>query len=435
MTAEVKIGDGLQLAPHPLRAAILGEVHARPFTPIATPARVLHFAFDTPGERAFADRTALADLCSQRNLNAPKPSDRHHRVALGKTILRWEQHSEFTTYTWELPEPEAAPFHPAAFSLASPMTLVPQPGPLLAAIDLHLLTDAAEHTSPERLFQRASLAVAENSDGTALYATDFQTDPAGFVRILVVDRGLESERAGALVQRIIEIETYRTLALLGLPKAQQLAPSINRIELRLAEVTEEMRKTSGLSDNHRLLDELTALAAELEAGAAQSLFRFGASRAYDEIVKLRLQTIGERKVGGLPTWSSFLARRMAPAMRTCTTTEERQANLSRKLSRAANLLRTRVDVEQERQNQELLQSMNTRTRLQLRLQATVEGLSVAAISYYVVGLFGYLVKGAHDSGLLHIEPSYATAAFVPFAALFIWWLVRRIRKRHISGEV
>jgi uncharacterized membrane-anchored protein len=438
MTADVTIGDGkgTQLTPHPLRASILGEVHARPFTPLATPARVLHFAFDTPGERATADRAALVDFCRRRDLNPPKPSDKHHRVAFGTTVLRWEQHSEFTTYTWELPaEPDAAPFHPAASSLASPMALVPQPGPLLAAIDLHLLADLAERISPERLFQRASLAVAENSDATALYATDFQTDPAGFVHVLVVDRGLGAERAGALVQRVIELETYRTLALLGLPKAQQLAPSINRIERRLAEVMEEIRRADDLADNHRLLNELTALAAELEAGAAQSLFRFGASRAYDEIVKLRLQTIGERKVGGLPTWSSFLARRMAPAMRTCVTTEERQANLSRKLARAANLLRTRVDVEQERQNQELLQSMNTRTRLQLRLQATVEGLSVAAISYYVVGLFGYLVKGAHDVGLVHVEPSYATAAFVPFAVLFIWWLVRRIRKRHIAGEV
>lgn len=438
MSAEVSIGDGkgARLAPHPLRAAILGEVHARPFTPLTTPARVLHFAFDTPGERAAADRAALVDFCQRRDLQPPKPADKHHRVAFGATVLRWEQHSEFTTYTWELPAgPDMAPFYPAAASLASSMGLLPQPGPLLAAIDLHLLADASERTFPERLFQRASLAVAENSDGTALYATDFQTDPAGFVRVLVLDRGLGAERAGALVQRVIELETYRTLALLGLPKAQQLAPSINRIERRLAEVMEEIRRADDLADNHRLLNELTALAAELEAGAAQSLFRFGASRAYDEIVKLRLQTIGERKVGGLPTWSSFLARRMAPAMRTCVTTEERQANLSRKLARAANLLRTRVDVEQERQNQELLQSMNTRTRLQLRLQATVEGLSVAAISYYVVGLFGYVVKGAHDSGLVHVEPSYATAAFVPLAVLFIWWLVRRIRKRHIAGEV
>ncbi len=198
-------------------------------------------------------------------------------------------------------------------------------------------------------------------------------------------------------------------------------------------MTEEMRSAAQLVDNHRLLDELTALAAELEAGAAGSLFRFGASRAYDEIVRLRLETIGERKVGGLPTWSSFLARRMAPAMRTCVTTEERQANLSRKLARAANLLRTRVDVELEQQNRDLLKSMNERTRLQLRLQATVEGLSVAAISYYVVGLFGYLVKGAHDAGA-PLDPTLATTVFVPFAVLTIWWVVRRIRRRSASAE-
>ena len=161
-------------------------------------------------------------------------------------------------------------------------------------------------------------------------------------------------------------------------------------------------------------------------GAAASLFRFGASRAYNEIVQLRLQTLGERPVKGFPTWSSFLARRMAPAMRTCVTLEERQANLSTKLARTANLLRTRVDVELEQQNRNLLQSMNERTRLQLRLQATVEGLSVVAISYYVVGLFGYMAKAVSEAGV-PINPSYATAAFVPFAVGIIWWIVRKIR--------
>ena len=266
------------------------------------------------------------------------------------------------------------------------MLSLPQPGPLLVALDLHLLADNKDRKiAIERLFDRASLAAAENSEGDALFATDFQPDTAGFVRVLVLDRGLGPERAGALVQRIVELETYRTLALLGLPEAQRLTPSINRIEKRLAEVTEEMRRTGKLVDNHRLLDELTALAAELEAGAAASQFRFGASRAYNEMVQLRLSTIGERKVEGLPTWSSFLARRMSPALRTCATTEERQNNLSEKLARAANLLRTRVDVELEQQNRDLLKSMNERTRLQLRLQTTVEGLSVAAVSYYVVG--------------------------------------------------
>jgi uncharacterized membrane-anchored protein len=437
MSAEVSIANGssARLAPHPLRAAVLGEVHARPFTPLATPGRVLHFAFQTGADQAKADRAAVQSFCETRGLAAPKSHEKHHRVCIGTTMLRWEQHAEFTTYTWELPaDAGAAPFHPAASLLASLMGLLPQPGPLLAAIDLHLVAEGAERIAPERVLDRASLAAAENSDGTALYATDFKLDPAGFVHILVVDRGLGSERAGALVQRLLELETYRTFALLGLPEAQKLGPSISRIEMRLTEVTEQMQMTFALADNRDLLDELTALAAELEAGATGALYRFGASRAYYEIVNLRLQTIGERKVGGLPTWSAFLARRMAPAMRTCVTTEERQANLSRKLARAANLLRTRVDVALEQQNQDLLQTMNTRTRMQLRLQATVEGLSVAAITYYVVGLFGYLVKGAHDLGVLHIEPSYVTAAFVPFALAVIWLIVRRIRNRHIASE-
>jgi uncharacterized membrane-anchored protein len=431
MTADVTIGAE-KLSAHPLRAAVLGEVHARPFTSIETPRRVLHFAFETTVERGEADRAALTAFCDSRGLSAPRPSDRHHRVVFGKTALRWEQHAEFTTYTWELPG-EGTPFHPPAATLAMPMSLLPQPGPVLVAVDLHLIDDPGKTLAPEHLLDRASLAAAENSDGTALYATDFQNDPAGFVRILIADRGLEPERAGALTQRVLEIETYRMLALLGLPEAQRLVPSVRRIETRLAEVTAATRATEGLEANQRLLDELTALATELEAGAAASQFRFGASRAYDEIVQRRLETIGERKAGGLPTWSSFLARRMAPAMRTCATLEERQANLAEKLARAANLLRTRVDVELEQQNRDVLRAMNERTRLQLMLQATVEGLSVAAISYYVVGLFGYLVKGLHDTHALPVDPTLATGAFVPVAIVLVWWVVRRIRSRHIKG--
>src|SRR5262249_56180919 len=184
----------------------------------------------------------------------------------------------------------------------------------------------------------------------------------------------------------------RARRLSGRPGRRRPAPGSGRTKRRLGDPPKARRRAEGLPANTRLLDELTAWAAELEAGAGGSLFRFGASRAYNEIVQLRLNTIGERPFGGYPTWSQFLARRMAPAMRTCATIEERQANLSTKLARAANLLRTRVDVELEQQNRDLLQSMNERTRLQLRLQATVEGLSVAAISYYVIGLLGYVVK-------------------------------------------
>lgn len=436
-SAVVLIGDNeaLRLVPHPLRAVILGEVHARPFTSIPLPSRILHFAFDTSGVCAQTDRVNLSAFCESHVLKAPAPAAKHHRAVLGTTTLRWEQHSEFTTYTWEMPsEPARAPFHPDAEFLASPMRLVPQPGPLLVAIDIHLLAEDDPRTAPESLFDNASLAVAESSDGAAVYATDFQPGPSGFVRILIADRSMSSEQAGALVQRVLELETYRTLALLGLPEAQRLTPSIAASERRLVEVTEQMRRAGDLASNHKLLDELTELAAEVEAGAAASVFRFGASRAYEEIVEQRLQTIGERKVGGFPTWSSFLARRMKPALRTCVTIEARQSSLSLKLARAANLLRTRVDVELEQQNQELLKSMNARTRLQLRLQTTVEGLSVAAITYYMVGLFGYFVKAAHESGQMTLQPSLISAVFVPIAALTIWCKVRSIHNKHIANE-
>jgi uncharacterized membrane-anchored protein len=210
------------------------------------------------------------------------------------------------------------------------------------------------------------------ADGAALVATDFGIDPRGFVRILVADRGLSAGQAGSLVQRLLEIETYRCFALLGLPEAQALSPRIRRIELALAEILNDMGSSEGYEVNKRLLDRLTALAAELEADAVGSLYRFGATRAYSEIVTARLAALEERPVTGIPTWSDFLSRRLDPAMRTCASAEERQTSLSRKLARAAQLLRTRVDLELGLQNRTLLAAMNERARTQLRLQQTVE---------------------------------------------------------------
>ncbi|MFK8253570.1 DUF3422 family protein [Ancylobacter terrae] len=424
-------------APHPLRSAVLGELHARPFVPIPTPARILHAAFIVDREQALADRAAFKALCASRGQPLPPSGAKHHRVAFGGATLRWERHAEFTTYTWELPSEDLVegglPFHPSAGSLASVFSDLPPPGPLLVAVDLHLVTDTADALPLDRLFDRSSLARSDVEDGLAEIVTDFQPDPSGFVRILVRDRGLTPDAAGALVQRVLEVETYRTLALLGLPEAQALAPTVARIEGRLSALTEAMKSSQGLAANNGLLDELTSLAAELEADAAASLFRFGATRAYEEIVKLRLKTIGERPVPGFPTWQQFLARRMQPAMRTCQGIEHRQANLSVKLTSAANLLRTRVDVELEQQNRDLLTSMNARARMQLRLQQTVEGLSVAAITYYVVSLIHHVLEGFHgelEAAGIHYDVGIATALSVPLVALIIWSVVRRIRRGH-----
>ncbi len=424
--------DPASLVPHPERGAILAEVHARPFAPLETPRRLLHFAFMTDSRQAAADRVALSRFCAERGVPGPLDDAKHHRVRFGETSLRWEQHSEFTTYSWELPGTEATPFLPPTGTLPHGMRGLPQPGPHLVAADLHLMPVAAE---PDlgALFDPASLAASLVDNGGAIAATDFRAGADGFVRILVLDRELTPARAGALAQRLLEIETYRTLALLGMPESQRIGPSVRSAEETLVRIAGTMTQTDGLAADHALLDEMTALASRLEAEAASSNYRFGASRAYDNIVQQRLVAIGEQGHGGWPTISAFLARRMAPAMRTCQMLQERQADLATKLARAANLLRTRVDVALEQQNRDLLAAMNERTRLQLRLQQTVEGLSVAAIAYYIVSLFGYLAKGVKDSGWLKIEPSLATALFVPVALLGVWAAVRRIRRGHGEG--
>src|SRR3954462_6390427 len=165
------------LSSHELRSAVLRELHARPFTPISASSRILHFAFDTSEGRAQTDRVNLAELCNKYGVVVPSPEERYHRVQLGPMALRWEQHSEFTTYTWEIPsDVDVEPFSPKAASFAAAMGLVPQPGPLLVALDVHLLPEQQDRPAPQLLFDRASLAMAENSDGRAVYATDFQPD-------------------------------------------------------------------------------------------------------------------------------------------------------------------------------------------------------------------------------------------------------------------
>jgi uncharacterized membrane-anchored protein len=418
---------------HPLRGTVLAEVHARPFHPVDVPRRFFHLAFMTAGEMGEADRRALAAWCEARGAPAPPEGARHHRVVLAGGSLRWEQHAEFTTYTVERSAPDA-PFTPASGSPDAVMGGLVPPGPLLAATDLHVVQPSAISDVPA-LFDEASLAMSEVDDNSALVATDFRTDADGFVRILVVDRGLGAARAGALCQRLLEIETYRLLALLGLPEAHMLSPRVRAVEERLTRIASETAGMASNGDDHRLLDELTSLAATLEADSTTSGYRFSASRAYDLIVQQRLAAIRETPVPGWPTIEAFLARRLAPAMRTCAMMAERQRELSEKLSRAANLLRTRVDVEIERQNRDLLTTMNDRARMQLRLQQTVEGLSTAAVSYYVVGLLGYLLKGLKDSGLLPVDPGIATAACVPFVVLGVALLVRRIRKAHSADGI
>ncbi|MCY6382329.1 DUF3422 family protein [Hoeflea prorocentri] len=406
------------------RPLALGEVHARPYPLIKSPRIILQLAFMTDGG-ASVDNAVLAALARTRGVAAPQADARHYVLSWGTGSLRWERHTEFSTYFYEGPVPTQfggeVTDHPFGDGFSPP-------GSLISGVRLEVRKWTDDTQKVLKSFDPASLCFSEVENGAAAAVTDFRQDKDGLTRILLLDRDLAPARVGALAQRLIEIETYRTLAMLALPLANSLSPQMRRIEDGLTMVTQRMRKEVE-TESDSMLGEITALAAELEAGAASSLYRFGASRAYDGIVAERIATLNENPIAGYETWGAFLQRRMAPAMRTCRSIEERQANLSRKLARATALLRSWVDLQLERQNSELLQSMNRRAKLQLRLQQTVEGLSVAAVSYYVVGLFGYLAKAANEAGL-PISPTLATGLSVPVIVLAIWGVVRRIRKRH-----
>ncbi len=406
------------------RSLALGEVHARPYPLITSPRVIVQLAFMTDGGST-VDNAVLAELARSRGVAAPQADARHYVMAWGRGSLRWERHTEFSTYLYEGPVPKVfggeIDGHPFGDGFNPP-------GSLIAGVRLEVRKWTAEAEKAVEAFDAASLCFSEVENGAAAAVTDFRQDKDGLTRILLLDKGLTPARIGALTQRLIEIETYRTLAMLGLPLAYSLSPQMRRIEDELAQITQRMRKEVKTGSDE-MLGDITSLASELEAGAAASLYRFGASRAYDGIVQERVASLGEVAVAGYETWGAFLQRRLAPAMRTCRSIEERQANLSRKLARATALLRSWVDLQLERQNSELLTSMNRRAKLQLRLQQTVEGLSVAAVSYYVVGLFGYIFKALEKSGL-PISAAAMTGISVPFVVLLIWWVVRRIRRHH-----
>lgn len=417
---------GAGMAEHPLREVVLAEVHARPFQIFTAPRIVLHYAFMSDPGRMEAPHERLAAECRRLGVPPPEPGARFYVVAVGSGTLRWESHTEFTTWSWNAPGPGPdAPIPPDSPFGAGFV----QAGPMMVATRLDLVARRGPAEALFAMFDPRSLAASGLLGGRAIAASDFRVDRLGMTRVLVVDQGLTENQAGPTVQRLIEIETYRTFALLGLPEAQRIAPVIQRTETALAAITGRIRTSSGLDANRALLDDLTALAGDLESGAASSSYRFAASRAYAEIVRSRFRVVEEGAVEGQGNWSAFLDRRMAPALRTCQALWERQKDLADRLARAAELLRTRVEIELEEQNRALLQSMNRRARMQLRLQQTVEGLSVAAVSYYVVGLIGYLSEGTGLFGV-PVEKGWVAAAAVIPVVLAVWWLVRGVRARY-----
>jgi uncharacterized membrane-anchored protein len=425
---------------HPLRRKLADELHARPPALVRTPAVVSCLALlDAPAE---------AILAALREILGSEPAasaDRAHIVFERPRLrVKWERHGEFVSLTLVRPLdvaslPALAEF-PSAFGEFSPDGLTRLPGRLIAAADIVVLPGGDSEPAEadlRRWFDADALAGTRILDGKAWLFTDFVVYGAGDggrSRWLLLDAGMSVPQTARAVQRVIEIEVYRMMALLAFPLARAAFPQLNVIELRLAEITaataalhDERDASAAQREERRLLDELTRLAAEVERSVAATAFRFSAAKAYWDLVSSRVRELREARIGDRRTIAGFLSRRLAPAMDSCAAAARRQEELSARIERASALLRTRVDVAREEQNQRLLAAIERRGKISLRMQQAVEGLSVAAITYYGAGLIAYLAKPLR-SVWPALNPDWVVAAAIPLLAFVVWRAVHRIRR-------
>ena len=421
---------------HVQRFDLNHELHARPFVELRPPAHASYLALLASDATKPAEQQCLAELCARYGKPPRSIAGNHFSADLGPVQIKWERHTEFTSYTFlgNAPLTVASAFASPVIDQVPQEWLAGLPGKVIAAAHIAVLAAAAgppptEDVAP--LFAGNAVVGAHIGDGAGATYTDFRIHGDGFSRFLIFDVSLTSRQAGRMLQRMLEIETYVMLALLTFPLARGLLPELAASDRRLVDITTRMADAVP-EDEPALLDQLTRLAAGIEHSVSSTHYRFGAARAYSALVERRIAELREMRIEGVQTFREFTERRLAPAMNTCESVARLQSALSERVDRASRLLRTRVEVTREQQNQALLASMNRRARLQLRLQQTVEGLSVAAVTYYTVGLIGYLAKASKTLGVA-LNPDLVMAAAVPVVALLAALGVRHIR-RTVSGE-
>lgn len=421
---------------HPERASLYQELHARPFPIIEQTGHITHLALLLNESEREADYRRLVDLCHHYGVNPPEPGVTSFNQALGDIRLRWERHLEFVTYTFMRDETSGAPFENSAWALLPQSWVTQFPGLLVAAFNLDLVASEQANWSREALadaFEGQRLIQAPLANGAATLISAFRLHGDGFGRFLMHSEGLKPSHLGRLVQRVLELETYRLMALLSTRMARELAPVLGAMDSQLADIITRLSQEAELNEEQALLTELTAMAARIEQERAHTTTRFGATRAYYELVQSRLTELEEVQTGRNFTLHDFFHRRLTPSVNTCDAVSIRLEDIARRIERAGDLIRTRVDLKLEGQNRNLLDSMNRRSLLQLRLQQTVEGLSIAAISYYSVSLLRYLFY-ALQSYWPGFNATWATAASIPLVVGAIWWTTRRIKRLIINAE-
>lgn len=424
------------------RAIVHNEVHARPTVAIRLPALVVYIALLNENVAREQECQHLRLLPGLSELEVERLAGNFLRLNFEGFSVTWERHTEFTRYSIVQPLAESVFLEASDPNLMSALRLPPEwlhslPGQTIAAIKLAFLH--GDLTKPAECLEQSLawfgehpvLASIMGTTGHSLVVTDLILRPSGFEHMLVIaSPGTNTARAGRVTQRVLELETYRILSLRGLAAAKQLWPMLSHADRTLADVM--ARLENKVTSDQDLLDTLVSMAARVERATTEHVYQFSATRAYHELVLQRSAELREQAIPGTQTLGNFMQRRLAPAIATVVTTEQRLASLSERVSRASALLRTRVDIATEAQNQQLLQKLTRGQALQLRLQTTVEGLSIAAISYYVASLLLYSAKSLKAAGVA-INPEIAVGVLIPLVLGAVWGITRRISKKLRSG--
>lgn len=419
------------LKQHPARARLHGEIHERPPEPMSAPLALSHVVMICDSEQRDASLVHLSQLLQMSGIEADIRDQTHLRIDIGPLRLRWELHTEFVSWTFYRsigPDEMDVERPPTGIDAVRGDWFAALPGNCLVAMHLWGLegaTDVVQEIGRRMLREQQWVGSAiEENEGQVF--TDFMVRSDGFSRMILAAGRMAPRRLGRCVQRLLEIETYRMVALLGLPVARDATVVLGKAEAELSDLAESIR-CAERDEEHQLLDRLTRLAAEVEGEYAATHSRFSATAAYFELVDKRVREAGETRLPGLQTIAEFIERRLSPARSTCDWAARRHGALSHRISRVSSLLRTRVEIEQQLSSQALLAAMNRRQGLQLKLQAAVEGLSVAAITYYFVGLCSYLTKGAHEIGWPYSVEG-TTAVCVPVVAFAVWCSMRHMHR-------
>jgi uncharacterized membrane-anchored protein len=414
---------------HPRRRELNNEVHARPSDPITAPARISYLVLLSEGGERAGERDALLDLLARFDGPAVPEGTNHFSADLGALRVTWEAHTEFVRYTFVVPGAGAGDFSDAALDRVPGEWLAALDGEVMVATHVLLLPAPAGEIDladlSARHFNGNELvgAVIEGGYETAL--TDFRIHGDRFSRLLVLDHAGGAHQTGRSVQRLLELDTYRLMALMALPLARGMLPELESAERQLTELADALGRAR-TEDEAELLDRLSRLQADLSRHDAATHTRFAAAAAYYAVVQSRVRDLREERLDGLQTFHEFTERRLGPAMNTCRAVTDRLDALVDRCARMIRTLSTRVEMTREQQTQAVLKSMDRRVKLQLRLQGTVEGLSVAAISYYVVGLVAYLVDGVEASGL-PVDGDLVVGASIPVVVVAVAVAIRRVR--------